>query len=176
VYGQFSDTLDLGNGQVLNLAPSPSQTTEGFLAKLAPDGTAQWARALPVSGLDRIVPASVATDAAGDIAFASTTTGGLDFPGASPSLPAGSPGDVVAFYDPSGSLRWSRSFPVTTSPVGSGRLGLSFDGAGNLSFAGYFDNTVDFGTGPLTAPGLPSSPGAAVPAVPDNIFLVKLAH
>jgi hypothetical protein len=55
------------------------------------------------------------------------------------------------------------------------RFGLGFDGAGRIAVAGEFDNTVDFGTGPLTPPGQPTTGSLAPPLVPDNVYVLKLA-
>jgi hypothetical protein len=175
VFGQFNGTLDLGNGRTLTATVTDPLQTTGFLAKLAPDGTAQWARAFPSNGFDNVTTQIVATDAAGNVAFGGTTAGGLDVGGGTPVLPAGSTGDVVAKYGPDGTFLWSRGFAVATSNDASRRIGLSFDGAGDLSFSGEFDNTVDFGTGPLTAPGQTHTGGSAFPKVPDNVFTTKLA-
>jgi hypothetical protein len=175
VYGQFNGTLDLGNGQQLTATVTDPLETTGFLAKLAPDGTTQWSRAFPSTGFNNVTTQMVATDAAGNIAMAGTTAGGIDVGGGTPVLPAGSTGDIVATYGPDGTFRWSRGFEVTTSNDASRRIGLAFDGAANLSFSGEFDNTVDFGTGPLTAPGQTHTGGSAFPKVPDNVFTVKLA-
>lgn len=175
VYGQFNGTLDPGNGQQLTATTTDPLETTGFLGKLGPDGTAEWARAFPSSGFDNVTTQIVAADPAGNIAFGGTTAGGLDVGSGTPVLPAGSSGDVVAKYGPDGRFLWSRGYAVDTSNDASRRIGLAFDGAGALSFSGELDDTVDFGTGPLTAPGQTHTGGSAFPKVPDNIFTTKLA-
>jgi hypothetical protein len=69
-----------------------------------------------------------------------------------------------------------RGFPITTSNDAWRRLGLAFDAASDVSWAGEFDDTVDFGTGPLTPPGQPSTGSSVLPRIPDNIFVTRFAR
>ena len=175
LFGGFAGTLDLGNSIVLTHAPGDQGTTAGLLAKLTPDGEAVWAHQFPAQGFDTVEGRVVSGDAAGNIVLAGVTAGGLSLGGSTPPLAAGMRGDFVAKYDAAGNWRWDRGFAVETSNDGSGRLGLGVDGAGRVSLAGEFDNTVDFGTGPLTAPGQTTTGGSALPRVPDNVFVIELA-
>jgi hypothetical protein len=178
LFGQFAGTLDLGGGHVLEHTGSGGAALEraGMLAKLDPDGATLWARGFPADGFETVTPRAASTDAAGNIALAGLTAGGLSLGGGAPPLPDGARGDFVAKYNPDGSWLWDRGFAVETGNSGSGRFGLDFDGAGRLGVAAEFDGTSDFGTGPVTAPGQPtSSGGSAFPRVPDNIFILKLA-
>jgi hypothetical protein len=174
LFGQFSGKLDLGGGITLD-APSDSPLkTAGLLAKLDPEGNALWARQFPFDGFNTVEGRAVAADASGNIALAGMTAGGLSLGGPAP-LPAATSGDFVAKFTAAGDWIWDRGFAVETSNDASRRIGLGFDGGARLSMAGEFDNTVDFGTGPLTAPGETSTGGSALPHVPDNIFVLKLA-
>jgi hypothetical protein len=174
LYGQFNETLDLGNGVTIDAPADEPLKTAGFLAKLAPDGTAQWAHQFAFADFDTVEGRAVAADAAGNIALGGTTAGGLSLGGPAP-LPAGTSGDFIAKFTAAGAWVWDRGFAVTTSDDASRRIGVGFDQTGAASMAGEFDNTVDFGTGPLTAPGQTHSGGSALPRVPDNLFLLRLA-
>jgi hypothetical protein len=174
LYGTAVGTLDLGNGVSFTSVSLNNEQPDSFLAKLAADGTAMWVHPFASNGFDQVQLESVASDAAGNIAASGAIAGGLNVGGA-PLLPAGTPGKFVAKFGGDGTFMWSRGFPITTSNDATRRLGLAFDGAGEMSWAGEFDDTVDFGTGPLTPPGLPTSGSSALPLVPDNIFVARFA-
>jgi hypothetical protein len=174
LFGDLHGTLDLGNDVVLQYASDNLIERAGLLAKLAPDGTGRWAKLFSPNGFDTVVGRAVAADRAGNIVLTGKIAGGVSV-GGPPPLPAGSSGDFVAKYEPDGGWLWSRGFAVETSNAASGRFGLGFDAAARVRVAAEFDNTVDFGTGPLTAPGEPTSGGSALPRVPDDIYLLKLA-
>jgi hypothetical protein len=174
LFGQFSETLDLGSGVTLDAPTGTPLKTAGLLAKLAPDGHALWARQFQVSDFDTVTGRAVAADAAGNIALVGETAGGLSL-GGQPPLPAGTPGDFIAKFTPGGVLLWNRGFAVETSNNASHRMGVGFDAAGNAGWAGELDNSVAFDGGPITAPGETSTGGSAVPRIPDNVFVVKVA-
>ena len=173
LYGQFNGPLDLGGGHSLN-GPSGLGANDGLLAKLSPDGTTMWANQFP-GGFDQPEALSAATDAAGNIAIAGgVPAGGVTF-GGTPPLPAGTPGHVVATFGPDGTFRWNRGFATQPGDAGPPVTALRFSPSGRLAFSGDFDNTVDFGTGPLTVPGQISRNGSGPAFVPDNVFTVELA-
>jgi hypothetical protein len=173
--GQFNGVLDFGGGQTLVFGNANSLQRTELLAKLGPDGSTLWAHQFPASGFDTITGQAIAADAAGNILLAGQTAGGLSLGGAAPPLPSGASGVFVAKFDPNGNWIWDRGFAVDTSNETSSRIGLGTDGVGAVGVAGEFNNTVDFGTGPLTAPGRTTTTGSALPKVPDNVFTVKLA-
>jgi hypothetical protein len=172
VYGQFEGTVDFGNGHTLT-GSANFEAFDGLLAKLSPDGTTVWVDQL-AGGFDQSFSMSAATDAAGNIALAAgVPTGGVDLGGA-PPLPLGTSGHFVARFDPAGQLAWSRGFATQLGEGGPVVSALSFAPAG-LAFSSDFDNTVDFGTGPLTAPGQPVRRGSGPELVADNVFTLLLA-
>ena len=57
-----------------------------------------------------------------------------------------------------------------SSGRGAPRQGLVW----GLAFSGNFDNTVDFGTGPLTVPGQLVRNGSGPEFVADNVFTLLL--
>jgi hypothetical protein len=178
LYGLFQGSLDLGSGHVLQQpgggAPVGPPGQVGVLAKLSPDGDTLWANQLPAEGYDTFMGAAIAADAAGNIALAGMAAGGLSLGGA-PVLPAGAAGDFVAKFDPNGRPLWDRGFAVQKSNDAFRRFGVGFDGAGRIGVAAEFDNTVDFGIGPLTPSGQPTSGTSAPPMVPDDVYVLKLA-
>jgi hypothetical protein len=174
LFGDFTDVLDLGNGVTLSAPNVSTLQTTGLLAKLGPGGTAIWAKQFQSNGFDTVDTRAAAADAQGNIALAGATAGGLSI-GGPPVLPSGSSGNFVAKFDAGGTWLWNRGFLVQTSNQASRRVGVTVDGMGRVGSAGEFDNTVDFGTGPLTAPGQPTTDSSALPLVPDNIYVLKLA-
>lgn len=60
------------------------------------------------------------------------------------------PDIFVAKFSPTGSHFWSESFGDTYD---QGADGAAVDSSDNVVVTGYFQGTVDFGDGPLTAAG-----------------------
>ena len=77
---------------------------------------------------------SVATDAAGDVILAGSTTGGF----ANVASPPQSPGAFVAKYSPSGKLLWGRRLldQGNGGGVDEGAYGVGVDAAGNIYVTG----------------------------------------
>ena len=175
--GRFGATSNLGNGQQLSFAPQLDFLQAAFLAQLAPDGAARWARALPPVGTAFVGTGNLAIDDAGNMVLTGMTeNGGVSLAGVAGQDDTGS-GDFFAKYAPDGSYLWSRAFPVQVGAGGPPLVAGPIDPSGDVSGAGNFDNTVDFGTGPLTAPGVLTLPGRGAPAphIPDNVFVLRLA-
>jgi hypothetical protein len=181
VYGQFNGPLDLGGGHTLAGAATPTASTaQGLLAKLGPDGTTLWAQPF-AGGIGNEFGASVATDAADNIAFVNTGDGssaGPTFGGASP-LPPSRFGAFVVKLAPDGTALWTRGWDTGMAAGGGApsppTTGAAFDPSGQLAVSGNFDTTVDFGKGPLTAPGQEARNGSGPGFIPNNVFTVLLA-
>jgi hypothetical protein len=172
LYGQFGGALDLGGGHTFN-GPTALGALDGLLAKLSADGTTVWADQFP-GGFDQLVGMSATADAAGDIALAGgALPGGVTF-GSTAPLPSGTAGQFVASFTSGGGLRWTRGFATQSGQGGPNVTGLRYSPAG-LAFSGDFDNTVDFGTGPLTVPGQLVRRGSGPEFVADNVFTLLLA-
>jgi hypothetical protein len=176
LFGTFQNEVDLGNGQHLSFTPPLSYLQAGFLAKLAPDGAAEWAHALPPVDNAFVATGDLAVDATGNLVLTGIVTGGgVSLAGVAGRADAGT-GDFIAKYAADGTYLWSRGFAVEWGAQDL-PVPVAVDPSGNVSAAGNFDNTVDFGTGPLTAPGVLTLPGRGAPAphIPDDVFVVKLA-
>jgi hypothetical protein len=93
---------------------------------------------------------SVATDSAGNVFVTRYFNGSVDFGGG--PLTSSGPGDLfVARYGSTGTLAWSRRFGGLGYQYGSG---VAIGTPGNPVVAGYFQTSVDFGSGAFAAAGL----------------------
>lgn len=134
VGGRFVGSLGLGG-----IEASAAQL-EVFVAKLAPDGTAQWLHAY--DGATDI--SALAVDAAGNVVFSGQTSGlaAPDFGGG--PLAAGFRG-FVASLDREGNHRHSQAF-------GDGNTyayALAVDASGSVVVGGMFNKTLALASGPV---------------------------
>src|SRR5205814_370722 len=93
---------------------------------------------------------AVATDPSGNVAVAGSFEGTVDF-GTGPMTSSGFKDGVVAKCSAAGVPLWAKSYGERNDDEEA--LGVAMDGSGNVVVTGYFKQTVDFGTGPLTAAG-----------------------
>jgi len=91
----------------------------------------------------------VAVDASGNIVVIGGFYGSIDL-GGGPLASQGGYDALVAKYSPSGAHVWSRGLGGTADDYG---YGVATDSAGDVVVTGYFQNTADFGTGPLASAG-----------------------
>jgi len=150
VTGEFKGTLDLGGG--------PLSTTGNyynvFVASFGPTGAHRWSKGFGgfMSGGHGY---GVAVDDSGDAVVTGAFFGTVDFGGA-PLKSAGEDDTFVASFDPTGTHRWSKRFGSASSEHYDGTTfgdsyGVALDGSGNVVVTGTFQETVDFGGGPLTS-------------------------
>lgn len=118
--------VDLGNGVVC------ADADGGCLAKVGPDGKAQWAQDL--------ITGPIAADAQGNLYMAyQATTSGL----------------TLASYSPAGQVQWSKSWSMTSGSVGPSAIACK-SGQGVVISGGFTGGSLTFGSGPLalaTPPG-----------------------
>lgn len=107
-----------------------------FLAKFAPTGALLWVRQLGSAGEETV--SAVATDAAGAIYAAGSTTGGLDG-----NVSGGAADLFVVKYDSSGVKQWTHQRGGSTSETARA---LGVDAAGDVYVAGETDGAFDGGT------------------------------
>lgn len=142
VAGRFEDTVDFGGGPLTSAGGS-----DGFVAKLAPDGTHIWSKRFGGAGSDE--GASVASSATGDLFLTGSFEGTVDF-GGQTLTSAGMTDVFLAQYSASGSLAWAKRF----GGAGGDRPGaVALDGSGGVVLCGGFSGTVDFGGAPLSSAG-----------------------
>ena len=147
VLGNLNGTVNFGAGPVV----SPTVDQAIFLAKLGFGGAAQWSKAFGPPGLPGTnnMPSAVATDSAGNIFITGYFAGSIDFgTGALTSL--GESNIFLVKFDPAGDTVWSKRFG------GAGHqqaFHLTVDATDSVTIAGGYDNSVDFGGGPLTSDG-----------------------
>jgi chitodextrinase len=145
VAGFYMGRIEMGGGVILTSAGS----ADVFVAKLSgTSGAHIWSRGVGGTGTDRAY--DVAVDGSGNVAMTGFFTGSVDFGGG--PLSAGVNDIFVAVYGAAdGSHRWSKRLGGS---VGDEGFSVSTDGTGNVVVAGYFQNTADFGGGPLTSAGV----------------------
>src|ERR1700691_2607466 len=61
---------------------------------------------------------------------------------------------LVAKFDSSGTCVWSNAYGQHNESDYTQGETITFDPTGNVVVAGGFYGTIDFGTGPMTAPGI----------------------
>jgi hypothetical protein len=140
--GQVEGNLDFGTGPVATKSP-----TDRFLARLSPDGKAQWSKSIGdlVGALDMSLVAA-ARDGSSIVAGSA---------GASSAMPWSD----IAGFDATGALRWHRTLMDPSWVMGHGGQslviqGLAADAMGGSVLCGYYGGTFDFGTGPQATAGL----------------------
>lgn len=147
VTGDFSGTINLPGEPSLTNDSEP----DGFIFKLNASGNALWAWSFG-AGSGQQSGASVDVDTAGHAVISGWFEDSVDLNGGGVLQAAGSKdGFVAKLLGEDGSHVWSRSFK--DSPFG----GATFTVDGTLTATGSasasFDDTVDFGTGPVDPAG-----------------------
>jgi hypothetical protein len=151
VAGYFFGTVNFGGSDDLVSAGG----NDIFLAKYSSLGVHQWSKRF--GALSGDFGTSIAANASSDVFLSGLFAGTVDFGGG--NLVGGSQDIVVAKYDAAGVHQWSRHFGGTGLDATNA---ISVDVSGNAFATGYFENTVNFGTGNLVSAGQ------------QDVFLVKL--
>ena len=153
ITGYFQGTVNFGGGVV---------TTHGsldtFVVRYSPAGTHLWSFGLGGTNADEGF--DIAMDLGGNVIVAGAFQGTVDF-GTGPLTSAGAWDVVVAKYSAGGTPQWSRSFGGTGNDIG---YSVAVDAGGNATVTGYFQSTVNFGGGAVTAAG------------DTDMFVVNLAN
>ncbi|MDC0707269.1 hypothetical protein POL68_02195 [Stigmatella sp. ncwal1] len=158
--GGYRGSPDFGSGPLPLIAGS--EGWEGlFIAKFSPTGQTVWARGFAARGirgqLQRVVPAAVATDAAGSLVVTGAFRGELDL-GGGPLLShltgntgeAWGEGGFVAKFSWEGKHLWSSAFQsgVFDTPEKTPRLrSVTTDPEGNVLVAGASSAWTNLGDG-----------------------------
>ena len=110
-----------------------------------------WNRQIGGSGVfDAAHAMAVATDPSGNVVVAGSFEGTVNF-GTGPMTSSGFKDVFVAKYSAAGVPLWAKSYGEPNDDEEA--LGVAMDGSGGVVVTGYFKQTVNFGTGPLTAAG-----------------------
>lgn len=157
--GSFSETFDAGPGPDYPLLFSAGDN-DGFVAALDPaDGA--WLWLAHVTGVDRQVPTSVATDSMGNVYVAGFFVGPTEMLGSNSfgSSQQVAPTDNQIFLtklSPTGIHAWTKSLGDAGSQLAFSEGSIhriATTPADEIVMAGGFRGVVDFGGGPITSAG-----------------------
>ena len=149
--GYFFGTVNFGGANLVSAGGN-----DIFLAKYSSLGVHQWSKRYGALSADG--GTSIAVNASSEVFLAGIFVGTADFGGGN-LVSAGGQDIVVAKYAPDGAHQWSRRFGGITFDTANA---IAVDVSGNAFATGYFENTVNFGTGNLVSAGQ------------QDAFLVKL--
>ncbi len=141
--GQMAGTVNFGGS---NLTSAGSDDT--FLVKFDADGNHVWSQRY--GNVNYGDCRAIVVDTAGSVFLSALIQGTVDFGGGSLPGLIGS-NIVLAKYDADGNHLWSDTFGE--SQAADIAYGLALDASGSLYATGYFDETTDFGGGPVTNGG-----------------------
>lgn len=165
--GDFAGEVDFGGGPLVS-GPADEGTTDGYVAKLGPDGAHLFSRRIgeaPGPVRDLSAATALAVDPAGGVVVTGSFSGSIEAGGT--VLDAIGYGDTfLVAFDPSGAATAAKRFGGADAYQLDQLVALDPDGA--VLAAGTFSGTVDFGQGPAAAEGDPE-------LLFDDAFLVKLA-
>jgi hypothetical protein len=150
--GWFSGATSTFGATVLN-NPSPPNGAEAFVARLAPDGTPLWAKAVGAAPNNDYIN-SVAVDASGDVFVTGAYLTSVDFGPPCAPLTGGFQG-YVAKLSSTGQCIWAQTAGITDT------YGLALDGNGDVVVLGLCGNAVNLG-------------GKVLNDGPAGLWLVKL--
>ncbi len=141
--GYFAGVIDFGGG-----ALTSEGATDVFVAKLGPNGDHLWSKRFGDASAQ--LNYGVAVDKEGNVIFAGSFAGSVDF-GGGVLVSKGGRDAFVSKLDSSGVHIWSKRFGDGENQDG---LSVAADAAGNIFLAGSFAGTLsDLGTSPFTSAG-----------------------
>lgn len=140
--GYFSDTL-----QVDNFTFRSAGTSDGFVAKVSPTGSWQWAVVVGSSQIDEIH--GIGMDGAGDVYVTGEFMGTVAFDTVSVSS-SGSTDVFVAKISQAGNWQWAAQAGGAASDRGSA---ITVDSSGNSYLTGAIGGSARFGTTNLPGSG-----------------------
>ena len=141
ITGYFRGTVDFGGGDV-----TAAGIYDIFVLKLNSSGTFQWVKTYGGTSSDGD---GIAVDSSGNSYITGFFRGTVDFGGGDVTS-AGSNDIFVLKLNSSGTFQWVKTYGGTSFDYG---YGIAVDSSGNSYITGYFEGTVDFGGGDVTAAG-----------------------
>jgi hypothetical protein len=151
--GGVAGSVTLGGPTV----QTSNSTYDGFVAKYTPQGGYVWAKIIGDAGTDRIY--GVASDGQGNVGYTGYFSGQIDA-GNGPLTAVAGDDILVGKYAPDGSYQWAKRFGGSGDDAG---VAVALLSGGDLVFTGYAHSSLNFGGGPVAAPG------------PTDLFVAKLA-
>lgn len=145
--GCFTGTSDFGGGPLTSFPGSGSKALDVYVAKLDAQGNHLWSKSYPTPDVQLGGPVHVGP---GDvIVFAGAALGAFDL-GGGPIQGAAAGACYAAELTADGAYVWSKTFGCSYEQIGSS---VTADIGGNVIVSGFFQNTSDFGAGPVVAQG-----------------------
>jgi chitodextrinase len=146
VTGGFAGTVDFGSGPVTAISTSQADT---FVAKLAVStGACAWARQFLNGSTD--IGYGIGVDGSGNVLLTGAFAYRIDFGGGILETAGGQDVFVAKLLGTTGAYVWAQRYGGTGTDLPQA---LAVDAGGNAVVTGYFQGTVNFGTGALTAQG-----------------------
>ncbi|MEZ4307116.1 MAG: MopE-related protein [Polyangiaceae bacterium] len=136
-------------GEVVPQAEDCSTPVDEDCSDLPDCGTPLWAKGFGAAGQQQAY--DIATDASGNVYVVGSFAQSIDF-GGGPLVSAGGTDVFLVKLDPDGNHLWSKGFG--SAGIYQEAFGVAVDAGGNVTIAGYFNDTIDFGGGVLTCAGL----------------------
>ncbi|MBW2733098.1 MAG: hypothetical protein JRH20_11960 [Deltaproteobacteria bacterium] len=142
VTGHFGEAVDFGGGPLTSAGQR-----DIFVSMLDEQGNHRWSRRF--GGPSDDFAAAVATDGQSHALVTGTFQGSAEF-GDTMLVSAGKSDVFLASFTLTGVLQWSKGFGTATTEFASG---VVVDTTGNVTIAGSFDGSIDFGGGLLLNAG-----------------------
>ena len=144
VQGEFKDSADWGGATPLVAAGGAD--FDIALAKYDLNGDHGWSKRFG-SQFDEM-SGGLAVDPAGNVTITGAFRRQISFGDGDDHTSLGEEDIYVARFDSTGKLAWARTYGADRDDAGNG---IAADAAGNTIITGWFQNTVDFGRGPVTS-------------------------
>jgi len=145
VQGVFRDTADWGGKP---LTAHGGSDNDIVLAKYDVNGDHVWSRGFGNAFND--VAGGLTVDPAGNITMVGSFDKSISFGDGDSHSSLGEADAFVARFTTAGALVWARSYGADREDIA---YGVAADAAGNTITTGWFQGSVDFGTGPLVSKG-----------------------
>lgn len=140
--GIFGGTVNFGGGPLTSLG-----SWDTYVTKLTPNGQYVWSQAFGSPAEEHV--RQIVVDGTDAILLAGYFSGTVNF-GGGPLSTAGSWDMFVAKLTPNGTHVWSKRFGGTANDF---VYEIAVDASNNVLLTGHFQNTIDFGGGPLASAG-----------------------
>jgi hypothetical protein len=146
VQGVFKDVSDWGGPN--KLTAGGGSDNDVVLAKYDLNGDHLWSARFGNAFND--VAGGVTIDPAGNITMVGSFDQSVSFGDGTEMKSNGEADIFVSRFTPDGKLEWARTYGAKREDIA---MGVATDAAGNTVTTGWFQDTVDFGKGPLTSKG-----------------------